>query len=353
MQSIVLISFRELNFYMSNARWLFWILIAAFLWLMVSHLADIEAVACPLIRGRPEWILLAALLQVIYYAVFAAIFKSAFYTVEIRSSILDLIPVTLGALFINVVAPTWGMAGAALYIDDASHRGESPARATAGTLLAQAADFGAFAIILAAGMAYLVMKSRLESYEIAGTAVLIVILSALAFALILGLWHPILLMRLLGLVQSEINHLAKKMHRDAFLPDGWAEKNAADFSNASEAIESHPRRLALTLALALLAHLINISSLYALFMAFNQQIDFGPLVAGYAIGILFWNVSPVPQGIGVVEGVMALVYTTLGIGGFRAALIVLAFRGLNFWLPMLLGFILLRHVKILGTKRGA
>ena len=71
------------------------------------------------------------------------------------------------------------------------------------------------------------------------------------------------------------------------------------------------------------------------------------------MGILFWNISPVPQGIGVVEGVMALVYTSLGIQGFIAALIVLAFRSLNFWLPMLLGFILFRKVKILKPMQGA
>ena len=73
----------------------------------------------------------------------------------------------MGALFINVVAPTWGMAGAALYVDDASHRGESPARAAAGTLLAQTADFSAFAIILAGSIAYLYMRNRLQSHEIA------------------------------------------------------------------------------------------------------------------------------------------------------------------------------------------
>ncbi|MFZ2470753.1 MAG: lysylphosphatidylglycerol synthase domain-containing protein [Methanothrix sp.] len=88
-------------------------------------------------------------------------------------------------------------------------------------------------------------------------------------------------------------------------------------------------------------------------MKFHQLIEFGPLISGYAMGILFWNISPVPQGIGVVEGVMALVYTSLGIQGFIAALIVLAFRSLNFWLPMLLGFILLRKVNILKPMQGA
>jgi len=342
---------QRINFYVAGSRWIFWIIVAAFLWLMVGHLTEIEKATLPLIQGQPEWMLLAAMLQVLYYAAFAAIFKAAFYTVEIKSKILDLIPVTLGALFINVIAPAWGIAGAALYVDDASHRGESPAKATAGTLLAQTADFSAFAIILAGGVAYLSMRHRLQSYEIAGTAFLVVILCSLGLTLILGLWRPMLLLKLLGLAERGMNRLARKVRKKAFFPDGWAARNASDFSNAAGAIKTHPERLALTLGLALVAHLINIFSLYALFMGFHQQIDFGPLVAGYSMGILFWNISPVPQGIGVVEGVMALVYTSLGFHGVIATLIVLAFRALNFWLPMLLGFILLRRVKILKPKR--
>jgi uncharacterized protein (TIRG00374 family) len=336
-----------------KARWIFWILVAAFLWLMVSRQTEIQKVTGPLIRGQLEWILVAALLQVLYYIVFAAMFKSAFFTVDVKSKIRDLLPVTLGALFINVVAPTWGMAGAALYVDDAAHRGESPARAAAGTLLAQAADFVAFAMILAGGLAYLLMRHRLRGYEIAGTAVLLVITCSLAGALLLGLRRPKLLMKILNSVQRGANGLAKRVHKDVLLHDGWAARSASDFSGAAKAIKDHPERLAFTVVLALIAHLINIASLYSLFLAFHETIELGPLVAGYAMGILFWNVSPVPQGIGVVEGVMALVYASLGIHRTMAVLVVLAFRGLNFWLPMLVGFFLLRKVKIFGPKQEA
>ena len=338
---------------MVKARWIFWILIAAFLWLMVSRQTEIQKVTDPLIHGQLEWILAAALLQVLYYAVFAAMFKSAFFTVDVKSKIRDLLSVTLGALFINMVAPTWGMAGAALYVDDAAHRGESPARAAAGTLLAQAADFGAFALILTGGIAYLLMRHRLKGYEIAGTAVLLVITCSLTGALLLGLWRPMLLRKLLDSVERGASGLAKRVHKEALLLDGWAARSASDFSRAAKAIGDHPERLAFTIGIALLAHLINIASLYSLFLAFHQTIELGPLVAGYAMGILFWNVSPVPQGIGVVEGVMALVYSSLGIHRTVAVLIVLAFRGLNFWLPMLVGFFLLRKVKIFGPKQEA
>ena len=338
---------------MAKAKWIFWVLIAAFLWLMVSRQTEIQKVTGPLIRGQLAWILAAALLQVLYYAVFAAMFKSAFFTVDVKSKIRDLLSVTLGALFINMVAPTWGMAGAALYVDDAAHRGESPARAAAGTLLAQAADFGAFALILTGGIAYLLMRHRLKGYEIAGTAVLLVITCSLTGALLLGLWRPMLLRKLLDSVERGASGLAKRVHKEALLHDGWAARSASDFSRAAKAIGDHPERLAFTIGIALLAHLINIASLYSLFLAFHQTIELGPLVAGYTMGILFWNVSPVPQGIGVVEGVMALVYSSLGIHRTVAVLIVLAFRGLNFWLPMLVGFFLLRKVKIFGPKQEA
>jgi uncharacterized protein (TIRG00374 family) len=336
-----------------KARWIFWILVAAFLWLMVSRQTEIQSVTGPLIRGQPEWVLAAALLQVLYYSVFAAMFQSAFSAVDVKSRVRDLLSVTLVALFINVVAPTWGMAGAALYVDDAAHRGESPARAAAGTLLAQAADFSAFAIILAGGIAYLLMRHRLKGYEIAGTGVMLVITFSLVGALLLGLWRPELLRKLLDSVEKGANGLAKRVHRQALLHGGWAARSASDFSRAAKAIEDHPDRLAFTLGFALIAHLINIASLYSLFLAFHQPIALDPLVAGYAMGILFWNVSPVPQGIGVVEGVMTLVYASLGIHRTIAVLVVLAFRGLNFWLPMLVGFFLLRKVKIFGSKKEA
>jgi uncharacterized membrane protein YbhN (UPF0104 family) len=203
----------------AKAKWIFWILIAAFLWLMVSRQTEIQSVTGPLISGQPEWVLAAALLQVLYYTSFAAMFKSAFLAVDVKSRVRDLLSVTLSALFINMVAPTWGMAGAALYVDDAANRGESPARAAAGTLLAQAADFGAFAIVLAGGIAYLLMRHRLRGYKIAGTAVLLVITFSLFGALLLGLWRPELLRKLLDSIERGANGLAKKVRRPSLLHD--------------------------------------------------------------------------------------------------------------------------------------
>lgn len=107
-----------------------------------------------------------------------------------------------------------------------------------------------------------------------------------------------------------------------------------------------------TVGVAFAAHLVDLTSLFVLFLAFHQKVHFGVLVAGYSMGILFWIVSITPQGIGVVEGMMTLVFASLGVPIERATVISLAFRGLTFWLPLGIGFILLRRLKSFGAKES-
>jgi uncharacterized protein (TIRG00374 family) len=93
-------------------------------------------------------------------------------------------------------------------------------------------------------------------------------------------------------------------------------------------------------------HAASLMSLFALFLAFHHRARFGVVVAGYAVGILFWKMSIVPEGVGVVEGVMILVYTSLGVPGTRATVISLAFRGMTYWVPMIIGLVALRRLRL-------
>jgi uncharacterized protein (TIRG00374 family) len=326
--------------------WIFWILAAALIWVLISRFAEIEEIADLLVSGSPLWITAAIMLQLLYYMVFTEMFRSAFFTVGVDSQMNALLPLTFGSQFLNTIAPTWGMAGVALFIDDLSNRGQSPARATAGAFLAQISDYVAFTLVLTASFAYLYVQQELMDYEIVGAILMLLVLGGLSGALLLGLWRPRLLYRALSLVQKEIKGISCRIRHKPALGAGWASRSAEEFGNAAEAIEEHPWRLTRMLGTALTAHMINIASIFALFIAYHSTISLGALIAGYAIGILFWNISPVPQGIGLVEGVMALAYKSLGIQGTTATVVVLAFRGLDFWLPMILGFFLLRRAKL-------
>lgn len=323
-----------------NRRWLLWLLIIAFIWLIVSRFTEIEKLARTLAQGQWQWVAVASLIQVVFFVSYAALYQAAFATVEVASRVRDLLPVVLASRFVNVITPVGSPAGAALFIDDAARRGQSPSRVAAGVMLVLVADFSAFLPVLAIGMIYLFLQHDLQTYEVIGALLLLLLIGALSSVLLFGLWSPVLLQRLLVWVQRGVGWLFGRFKRPAPLDEDWTAKTAADFAGAAVAIGKHPGRLAHTLGVGLVTHLSNLLTLYVLFHAFRTPITIGPLVAGYAIGLLFWIVSPTPQGIGVVEGVMTLVYTSLGVPSGAAAVIVLSFRGLNFWLPLLLGFLL-------------
>ena len=95
-------------------RWIVLVLTVLFLWLVVSRFTELEQLKSPLAQGQWDWIFAAVLTQMLYYVVFTASYQSAFYTVDISTRTRDLIPVTLGSLFINVVVPAGGAGGATL-----------------------------------------------------------------------------------------------------------------------------------------------------------------------------------------------------------------------------------------------
>jgi phosphatidylglycerol lysyltransferase len=332
-------------------RWIFWLLLALFTWLVLTRTAEIKQLAKTLAQGRWEWMLVAVLLQVSYFTVLTLSYKAAFSVVGVRSTLRQLLPVTFAALFVNVVAPSGNLSGMALWVDDATRRGQSSARTMAGYLLQMSVDFIAFTLVLAVGMVYLFARHDLQLYEIVGAFVLLLMTTGLSGALALGLWRPALLWRLLSWVQQLANRLAQRLKRPNFLEDDWAEHNANEFIAVSESAARHPVGLTITLGVTLTANLINLTCLYIIFLAFHYPIGLGALVAGYAIGILFWIVSPTPQGIGVVEGVMTLVFISLNVPAGVATAVTLAFRGLSFWIPLLLGSVALRRVSTFSAEQ--
>lgn len=330
---------------MPMRKWILRFLVVAFLWMVIARLAEIEKLAVILARGQWQWIAVALLLQVLYYSLYTGLYRSAFSVVGVRSRWRDLLPVTLGSLFINVVAPAGGATGAALFVDDAARRGESGAKATAGTLLVTVTELVAFMGLLLPGMVYLYTHHDLKAYEIAGAATLTALITGLCSVLIVGLWRPDWIRHLLGYVQRVSARIARVFHRATPLDDKWATETAAEFADAAEALRQHPIEIVWTILIALAAHLVDLICLYAVFRAFHQHMGFGGLVAGYSMAILFWIVSPTPQGVGVVEAVIALVYTSLGVPASNALVIALAYRGITFWLPMAVGVVVLQRAR--------
>ncbi len=326
-------------------RLIVWLLVLSFVWLVIVHFAELSKLAETLSHGVWGWAAAAAGLQLVFYIAYATLYRVVFSAVHVHIRLRDLLPMVFGAVFVNIAVPSGGTSGIALFIDGAVRHGQSAARTAAGVLLVLTVDFASFTVLLGLGLAYLSVCRCLHTYEIVAAAALLGIILSMCFALTLGLWKSWLLLHLLRWVQLAANWVMALLRRPNILADDWAAIHAMDFAAASLAIAEHPLRLTRAFFVALTAQIINLAGLYTLFLAFYHPIGIGMVLAGYAIGNLFWIVSITPQGVGVVEGIMALIYTSLGVPVAKAAVIVLAYRGLALWLPLLIGFFMLRHLK--------
>ena len=333
-----------------NRRLILWILVIGFFWIVFTSLPQIKVLVNTVSKGHWEWIVGAVIFQSLYFVFFTGSYQAAFATVDLDSRWRDLLPVTLGSYFVNVVAPSGGASGAALFVDDAARRGKPPARAATALVLQLAADYTGVVLVVAVGLGYLQMRGVLVAYQWIGGILMVLLTGGLVGVLVLGLERPDWLRRLLSWVERLVAAVMARLRRPSPLYLGWAEKHTAEFTAAANAMRARPRQLAWLALVALAAHLADLGTLYCLFLAFGPPVGLGTLVAAYAIAILFWIISPTPQGIGIVEGAMTLVLTSLGVSGPIAAVVTLTFRGLAFWLPFVIGFWLLRRLRSFGGR---
>lgn len=83
----------------------------------------------------------------------------------------------------------------------------------------------------------------------------------------------------------------------------------------------------------------DIMTLYFMFIAAGINISFDTLLAGYALPLLLGRMVVIlPGGVGVVESGMAALYTVLGIPNAEAVIVVLGYRLISFWIPIISGF---------------
>lgn len=331
-------------------RLAYWFLMAAFIALVATRFNEFSDFSHILERGQYQWVLVAVVLQVFHYLVSSASYQSSFTIVGVHTRLRDLFPLLFGSIFVNVVAPAGGASGAALFVDHAARSGQSPARTAAGVFVQLITSMIAVAVVITAGLAYLGFQDRLETYDLVAALFFVLSTGFLAGLLLLTIKRPLMLRFVLFKIQKFINAVSRRIKHVTLVSDEKIEQHLGDFTNAGAAITASPARLAMTIGTLLFAHLINLAVLYSLFLAFRESISVGSLLAGYSVGILFLIVSLTPQGIGVVEGIMPVVFKSLGVPTGVATLTVLAFRGLSLWLPLIFGFFLLRWIKTFRPK---
>ncbi len=313
-----------------------------------TRIAEVQAVAETLQRGDLRFILLAVGVEAVWMFNVAAAYQVIYRTMGLEEKLERLVLTATAANFVNVVAPSGGMGGVAVFISQARRRGYSSAKVTMAGVVFVLFEYLGFLVILALGLTVLFRRNHLTIAEISASVILVCIALILGVLIYLGMQSAEALGRALAWMARLVNKMLQPFIHKDYLSEQRAHEFAQDGSEGLLALRKKPASLLLLAALGLSSKLLMLLVLLLMFLAFKVEFSPGTLIAGFSVGYLFWIVSPTPAGIGFVEGALTLALGSLNVPLGAATVLAVSYRGIIFWLPLLFGLIAFRWLEKSG-----
>jgi uncharacterized protein (TIRG00374 family) len=312
---------------------------AAFVYLSFGEL---QVILKTLQQGNFWFVLIALIVEVGWFTVTGLTFRSLYQILGINETVYKLSLLAAAANFVNIVAPSAGMGGMAIYISNARRRGLSQGKITVASMLYIFLDYIAFMVVLALGLVVLFRRNDLHGTELAASAIIFAIAAGLGFLMYLGSRSAVALGNALAWMARLVNRVVHPFLHREYLSEARAHDFAHEMAHDLQSLPARPRSLLVPLLYAFANKSLLMCVLLSVFLAFQVPFSAGTIIGGFAISYLFLIVSPTPSGIGIVEGIMPLALSSLRVEWSQAVIITLAYRGITFWIPLGIGAFALR-----------
>lgn len=304
-----------------------------------SELRDIGSI---IRRGNLWFIFLAIGLEAVWILNFGASYQTLYRMVGIGKKLLPLTRLVTAVNFVNIVAPSAGLGGLAVIYSDASKNGHSSARATVGSILFLLFDYLGTLSVIFVGLIILALYNSLSATDILAYVLFLILALALSGALVLASRSQKKLTMAMTAVVRVINKIAHPFTKRVVVQENDAVLFAGELVEGVAVLKHIRTGWLRPLLLTITNKILLVSILWVIFLAFNVQVTLMVVIAGFSLAYLFAIISPTPSGVGIVEGVMTLGLKSLGVPLESAVVVTMAFRGVTFWLPLLIGMIFFR-----------
>ena len=298
-------------------------------------------------KGSPLFLILAVVFQLGKYFSQGFQFTWCFKSVGASINLGTGIKLVFGTFFVNTIAPSFNLAGTTLVVDDASKRGIPAGTATGSALLMQLSIDTGFVIIMLIAFGILTFTVGLQPGWLLLGLVAIALVGGLVTVMILGGTKPHLVLKLLKPIERFVDKVARKFKKGPI--DPWAQSTVESFSQAAGLMAKNPKITIRAFLFALLASSFEMACFSATGAAFGVH-DIQALVCGYVVATLFAMISFTPQGVGVVEAAVLVAFTLFGIDQAAGMAVIMVYRGIVFWMPFLIGAILIQRTKAFKEK---
>lgn len=279
----------------------------------------------------PWAVVLAFVMQALSYTGSGYLLQAILDLTRQSVRLLHGILILLGAASVGMVAG--GMVGSSATIYRWTSQGDGrPEGATLASILPSLFNNLILVSISIFGVTHLLLVHDLSQEQLIGFSAIILILGFVIGMLALALRYRD---RALATVISAASHLAHLRNKP--FDSSLTEEATRNLFAAWDSLRSGAwRKPALG---AVLNVVFDMLTLYFLFMAAGHNVNPGVLLAGYGLPLLLGKMAfVVPGGVGVVEGSMAALYTGLGVPDSITVVVVLGYRLISFWLPIIFGF---------------
>jgi uncharacterized protein (TIRG00374 family) len=317
---------------------------------VILRFSEVENILETLQRANPVYLALALAIQTAWFFVLGWTFKSIYGLFGLIETLGRLTLIAAAGSFVNIVTPSAGVGGLAIFITEGRARDLPSGKVTVASALYLLLDEAAFLCVLAVGMVVLIRRNHLGAGEITAALILLSVATVLASLFYIGYRSTEALGEALAKIARLINNILRPLIHREYLSEARAHKFASEIADGLGALPEKPRSLLRPFLLSLTNKILLMGILICSFLSFAVPFTAGTIVAGFAIGYLFLIVSPTPSGIGIVEGVMAITLASLGVNFSQAVVITLAYRGMTFWLPLAIGAVALRSLHPPGSK---
>lgn len=320
------------------SRVFLFVLSGATFWVLVAHVSDLRQAGAIVLRAEPLLIGAALLLQGAAYLSYAAAYQASLGTLGISTRLGWTAAIYIESLLAAILIPAGTIA---LFLASLREQGQPTSRATLGLLFARLADLLTYCALFTLSLVYLAACHHVEQPTLSGAAMTIGITLALLAALGLLACRPRVFSPLLRTASGLAASVSRLARRRSPFQEARVLDLCGQLQEAAATLARQKSGAARALLWTLGSHLADLLTLAALFAAFGHPVPAPVLLLGFLLGRLFFVIPITPQGIGVVEGTMIFTYQRAGVPLEVAAVVTVAFRGVSFWLPAVLGAVLL------------
>jgi uncharacterized protein (TIRG00374 family) len=115
--------------------------------------------------------------------------------------------------------------------------------------------------------------------------------------------------------------------------------------NTVLAYKQHPLRLAGAVVMATLVTMAYLVALYACARAMGVSVEYSQVFLVYVLGAVATAAVPTPGGLGAAEAALYAGFVAIGVPSTEALSIVLAYRFITYWLPIVPGLISFQYLQ--------